>query len=543
MLDRAPDRIPGGTPDRAPDRTHDRTPDRASERTRDGTRREVELLLVATDPDLREWVRAGLEGIAHRVVLRDRLPVAGEERSAGGNRAVPTGSPGKERSADTRPASAKEPAAAHDSDLALVDEDDEPDFPARLGALKALMPRCQILLVGRENSNLSPRQLGPSIVRHWFFRPVQTEEVIRTLQAAGHSIERARRDQQRQSLAHTGLEEFLGESPPLLDVLAMARRAASSRGTTVLIMGETGTGKGLLARAIHGESPRSSGPFVDINCAAIPSELLESELFGHVKGAFTSAVKDKPGLLELAEGGTVFLDEVGELAPLLQAKILKFLDDGVIRRVQGTSSVKVDVRMIAATNRDLDQEVKDGRFRLDLYHRLGVMVLRLPPLRERPGDVAILARHFLQQLSRCHRRRLMEWSPEALASLAAYSWPGNVRELINLTERLVLLSDGLRPLGVEDLPSGMLPKAPVLHLPDAAAAPVIEFPPEGIALEAVERAILEAALARAGGNVTRAAALLHIGRGSLRYRLEKFGMGDKASGRRGRPMGRRNRAA
>jgi two-component system, NtrC family, response regulator AtoC len=470
---------------------------------------EVKVLVVGTESDLQDWVRRGLEGVPHHVISRPELGIG----------------PGEADEANP--------------DLALVSEDGRPEFPGRLSAFKLKHPRCQILFVGREDSDLSPRQLGPAVVRHWFFRPADPEGIVDTLQAAGRSLSRAWRERQRHTRALTGLDAILGQHPALLGVLDLAKRVAASPSTAVLIQGETGTGKGLLARAIHGESPRQNGPFVDINCAAIPPALLESELFGHVKGAFTTAVREKPGLLELADGGTAFLDEIGELDLSLQAKILKFLDDGMIRRVQGTASTRVDVRVLAATNRDLQNEIKAGRFRLDLYHRLSVMVLQLPPLRERPTDVPDLARHFLSDLSRRILGKPIQWTQEATEALAEYAWPGNVRELINVTERLTLLSDGARPIALQDLPPGMVQRTPTLRVATAAAKPEVKLPPEGISFEAVERAVLETALQEMHGNVTRAAAFLGMGRGSLRYRMDKLGLQEHASNRRGRPMGRR----
>ncbi len=467
---------------------------------------EIEVLVIGLTGEADAWIRSGLEGIAHRIVH--------------------VGSP-------------EEGFGRGDPDLALVEEDTRSGFPDRLGAFKEAHPRCQILLIGHEDSELSPRQLGPAMVRHWFFRPIDPEEIIRTFQLAGRSIARVWRERERHTRSLTALDAFIGKSPLLVETLDMTRKAAASSSTSVLILGETGTGKNLLARAIHGESPRSGGPFVDINCAALPANLLESELFGHDKGAFTSAYRDKPGMLELADGGTAFLDEIGELDPALQVKLLKFLDDGVIRRVQATSTLHVDVRVIAATNRNLESEVRDGRFRLDLFHRLGVMVLRLPALRERKEDIPLLANHYLLELSRRLRGRPLTWNPQALEALAGYAWPGNVRELINVTERLVLLSDGERALGPEDLPAGMAPQAPILCVQSDGETPTVVLPADGLSFEAIERAILEDALRQTGGNVTRAAAFLRMGRGSLRYRLERLDLESRASGRRGRPMGRR----
>jgi len=478
---------------------------------------QIEVLVVGDDRELERRIDAALHSVPHRITRWLRLPLV---FSSG-----PT--PGETSGLDVV-----------DPDLAIVEEAGHGELPQRLAALKTRFPRCQVLLIGEPDSALTPRDLAPGLVRHWFVRPVVPEAIERTLLAAGRTLARARRDQQRHERSLTGFEAILGEDPALGEVLRAAQKAAASPSTTVLVLGETGTGKGLLARALHGASPRRDGPFIDVNCGAIPAPLLEAELFGHVRGAFTGAVREKEGLLELADSGTVFLDEIGELDLLLQSKLLKFLDDGMIRRVQGTTQVRVDVRVLAATNQDLDAAVKAGSFRLDLYHRLNVVSLRLPSLRERPQDIRLLAVHYLDQLGRRLGRRDLRWSEEALRALAQYSWPGNVRELINLTERLVLLAEGDRPLRVEDLPPAMQTRAPLVQFRSAGDPPVIHLPPEGIPLEQVERAFLVEALAAASGNVTRAAALLHLGRGGLRYRLEKYNLGSLASGRRGRPMGR-----
>ena len=431
-----------------------------------------------------------------------------------------------------------------DPDLALVDEEPDPAFAGRLAAFKHRFPRCQILLVGREDSSLNPQRLGSTVVRHWFFRPIAPESLHATLAAAGRSLSRSHRESERHARSLTTLDAFLGRSAPMREALDLARRVAESPTTAVLILGETGTGKGLLARAIHGESPVRGGPFVEINCAAIPTNLLESELFGHRKGAFTSATRDKPGLLELADGGSAFLDEIGELEPALQVKMQKFLDDGSIRPLASASSLRVHVRMVAATNRDLESEVRAGRFRLDLYHRLSVMTLHLPPLRERREDIPLLAEHFLGEFSRRQRGEAMTWSPEAMEALAGYAWPGNVRELVNLAERVALLAPADRPVSCSDLPPGFRPGAPLLRFVSGARSPVVALPPEGMPFEAIERAVLEAALRDARGNITRAAALLGMGRGGLRYRMERLELAEETPRRRGRPMRRsRPRAA
>jgi len=296
-------------------------------------------------------------------------------------------------------------------------------------------------------------------------------------------------------------------------VKALLERVAASPASTVLLTGETGTGKDLVAKAIHYHSDRASRPFVNITCSALPEQLLESELFGHERGAFTDARQQKRGLFETADGGTVFLDEIGEMTPGLQSKLLRFLEEKTFKRVGGLADIRVDVRVIAATNRNLEEEVKTGKFREDLFYRLQVMPIVLPSLRERRGDVLLLANFYINRYNSEFRKRVKGLTPEAQAMLEQYRWPGNVRELRNAIERAMLLADKDR-LGPDDFTT----------LSRTSVTATFRLPPEGVNLEEVERQLLVQALDRSKGNQTRAGMLLGINRDQVRYRIEKFGL-------------------
>jgi DNA-binding NtrC family response regulator len=323
----------------------------------------------------------------------------------------------------------------------------------------------------------------------------------------------------RESLArpHT-LGSIIGESGVMATARALVRRVAQSPGSTVLITGESGTGKDLVAKVIHYSSTRAARPFLNITCSALPETLLESELFGHERGAFTDARQQKRGLLEQADEGTVFLDEIGEMVPALQAKLLRVLEEKTFRRVGGSGDIEVDVRVIAATNRNLETLVREAKFRDDLYYRLNVLRIELPPLRARAGDIPLLAQRFVEDFSREFKRAVRGLSQEAIDVLSSYAWPGNVRELRNMIERAVLLSDAdeLRPADFDSL-------APARAAAAGSHGP-FDLPIGGVVLDDVERSLVVQALERAGGNRTRAAALLGLHRDQIRYRIEKFGL-------------------
>jgi DNA-binding NtrC family response regulator len=313
-----------------------------------------------------------------------------------------------------------------------------------------------------------------------------------------------------------GFETIIGNSKRLLHVLDMASRVAQ-HDSTVLIQGETGTGKELLARAIHHNSRRKNKPFVTINCGAIPKDLIEAELFGFMRGAFTGAHAAKPGKIELADEGTLFLDEVGELPVEMQVKLLRLLQHGEIEKLGATGHRIVDVRVIAATHRDLLAMIEDGTFREDLYYRLAVVPLELPPLRERKEDIPELIRHLFQKLKERHGLHSLRIAPSVPSYLSAYRWPGNVRELENVIERMMVLSNG-EEIGVLDLPDE------IRREPPPRDSFSIELPEGGISLESVERELIISALERSKGNQTQAARYLDISRRTLIYRMEKHGL-------------------
>jgi len=322
--------------------------------------------------------------------------------------------------------------------------------------------------------------------------------------------------------ASTKIEDFVGKSAVMLDVYKLVARVASSA-ATVLVTGESGSGKELVARAIHTHSPREHEPFVPVNCTALSESLLESELFGHTRGAFTGAVAAKRGLFEMAHEGTLFLDEIGDMGPKMQAQLLRTLQDGEVRPVGGAESIKVDVRLVCATNRDLEAEVKAGKFREDLYFRINVVTIKLPPLRDRPGDIPILVAHFLAKLGRREGRAPATMSPEALQVLSSYHWPGNVRELENAIDRAVAVAKE----GVV-LPSDLPPEIDIRRRGRADATPnpraggsIIEDRPT---LAELERRYIDLVLTECGGNKKKAAERLGIDRRTLYRALERAGV-------------------
>lgn len=329
-----------------------------------------------------------------------------------------------------------------------------------------------------------------------------------------------------------GIEQLVGESTPMLllkgliaQVLEAERCLTDAEPPAVLVTGETGTGKELVARALHYAGPRRTKPFIEVNCSSIPANLLEAELFGYERGAFTDAKERKLGLIEAAEGGTLFLDEIGEIDLALQAKLLKLLEDKRVRRLGSVRENKVDVRIVTATNRNLEQQIRNGKFRADLYFRLRIVQLEVPRLRDRGSDITQLAEHFLAIHRTRYGKPQLRFSAEVLATFAAYAWPGNVRELRNAIEQSVILArkDLLYPADLSfssDLSATASTALPLMSMP--IPFPTTTIPPGGLSLSEVERTLLVQALERCGGNVSKAARLLGVSRDTLRYRIDKY---------------------
>ncbi len=361
-------------------------------------------------------------------------------------------------------------------------------------------------------------------------KPINLEELRVTIRN-GIEARRLRREveQVRKERAREfNFGQIVGESPAMKKMLSLAAKVAESEVSSVLLQGESGTGKDLVAKAIHYGSQRADSPFIAINCAALPATLIESELFGYEKGAFTDAKARKEGLFEQAEGGTLLLDEIGELELALQAKLLRVLEEGMFRRVGGLKDIPLDVRVLAASNRDLKTESEAGRFRLDLYYRLSIIQIDIPPLRERGDDVLLLSQHYIDKIgARLRlRKKVAGLSPEVTSVFRSYDWPGNVRELRNVIERALILEES-DTITTEYLPGGLLAR------PAATAGGVagsrgddiraqFVLPTQGISLDEAELSFVKQAIERSGGNQTRAAELLGISRDQLRYRLKKL---------------------
>ena len=351
---------------------------------------------------------------------------------------------------------------------------------------------------------------------HFANKPFNLEEIA-AIVARALETTRLRREvrQFRAGAARPySLQAIVGESEAIAQLRQLIGKIAASPASTVLLTGESGTGKDLVAKVIHYSSDRASRPFMNITCSALPEQLLESELFGHERGAFTDARMQKRGLLESADGGTVFLDEIGEMVPSLQAKLLRFLEEKSFKRVGGSGDIRVDVRVVAATNRDLEEEVAKGRFRSDLFFRLNVLPIRLPALRDHAEDIPALLGFFVDSFNAEFKKRITGVEPAAMAMLKRYGWPGNVRELRNVVERAMLLAEHPE-LDASDF--GILASR-------LGSGELFDLPAAGVNLDELERSLVTQALRRTGGNQTKAAALLGMNRDQIRYRIEKFGL-------------------
>jgi len=362
----------------------------------------------------------------------------------------------------------------------------------------------------------------------YLMKPFNHDEVLIVVRKALQTT-RLRRELallQREQSGEFGIESFVGKSSKAREVCELLGKVAASTATTVLVLGESGTGKDLAAKAIHFSSDRATNPFVNITCSALPETLLESELMGHEKGAFTGARDRKRGLFEVADGGTVFLDEIGDMGIGLQAKLLRFLEEKAFRRVGGTKDLHVDVRIVAATNRNLEQAVRDGAFREDLYYRLMVIPVEIPPLRDRVEDIPLLITHFIDRFNTEFRKKTQGLTPDAMDCCEQYGWPGNVRELRNVVERAMIL-ENKEFLDVEDLPQAIRAAFEDFNgagLRPIADAPAFELPDSGYGLQEMEELMVRQALEKTAGNQSRAAKLLDISRDSLRYKMRKFGI-------------------
>jgi len=351
-------------------------------------------------------------------------------------------------------------------------------------------------------------------------KPVDPQELRLVVHRAleHQRLQRENLNLKKQLYKRYGFANIIGTSEQINQLFELIRKVADTD-STVLLLGESGTGKELIARAIHYNSHRRQGPLVPVNCAAIPEELLESELFGHERGAFTHAIRTRIGRFEQASGGTIFLDEVADMSPGLQVKLLRVLQDRSFERIGGVKSIKVDIRVIAATNQDLEGLVGQGKFREDLYYRLNVIPIRIPPLRERVGDIPLLVAHFGQQFSQKKNKPSKRLSPAALESLSRYQWPGNVRELENLMERLIILTEG-EVVEVEDLPQRFRQTDSL-----GIGGESIDFSPDGLnlpqALHELERRLIVKALEQSNWVKSRAAQLLHLNRTTLIEKMKK----------------------
>ena len=408
-------------------------------------------------------------------------------------------------------------------DLALVDlRLPDGDGIELMEKLRTFHPNIQVIILTGHASVETAVEATRKGAFHFVTKPCNLDEIMTLVERALSHSQLTKENQHLRTALHKKyqFENIIGQSEPIMEVLSMIERVAQTD-STVLITGESGTGKELIAKALHYNSGRGAEAFIPINCGAIPGELLESELFGHVKGAFTGAIANRMGRFEMAAEGTLFLDEIGDMSPNLQVKLLRVLQERRFEPVGGTKTLHSNVRVIAATNIDLEDAVADGRFREDLFYRLNVIPIRVPALRERKSDISLLLHHFMESFNRSRQRALKGISPDALAMLTAYNWPGNIRELENLVERLAILK-GQGIVEVSDLPEKY-------RRGETTANPSpVDIPDNGMdfnsAVDAYENALIMRALEKTGWNRNQAALLLKLNRTTLVEKIKKKGL-------------------
>lgn len=406
--------------------------------------------------------------------------------------------------------------------LGLSSELDVSDARVRLSRIKSICPSAQVVLCTPAETESLDSTIMSLGARAFLLKPLEEDTFVSLINKMLSQIQKRRQREKylKDSKKTSHVRDVIGKSEAMKEVLALVERVAQSPSTSVLLLGESGTGKSFFSQTIHEMSDRVSGPFIEINCAAMPPNLIESELFGYEPGAFTDAKTQKIGLIELADNGTLLLDEITETDTQTQAKLLKFLDSKKLRRLGGDEEITVDVRIVAATNRNLRDEVKEKRFREDLFYRLNVIEINIPPLRERAQDIEKIATYYLGYYKKKFKKPYLQMAPDVLALLREYPWPGNVRELINVIERAVLLCKDAKIRKV-DLPIEKKPDPHVISFSQEYDDLVVTIPAGGVNLDVIERKVIEATLVQTKGNVLKASKLLGMSRGALRYKLAK----------------------